>query len=54
MKLTDEWNQMTFTSMWHKHCWEDAACRRGMSLEEYIQDQQHLEEQSEVNNEGSK
>jgi hypothetical protein len=28
-----------FTSMWDKHCWGDAASRRGMSLEEYVRDE---------------
>jgi hypothetical protein len=46
-----------FTSMWDKHCAEHAACKRGMSLEEYIQDQKYqkyLEKKSEVNNKVSK
>jgi len=36
-----------FTSMWSKHCWGNAASRRGMSLEEYIQDELYYEQNPE-------
>ena len=35
-----------FTSMWDKHCWGDAASRRGMSLEEYVREA--LEEEERI------
>tara|TARA_R110002060_G_scaffold43008_1_gene54512 strand:- start:184 stop:369 length:186 start_codon:yes stop_codon:yes gene_type:complete len=37
-----------FTSMWGKHCLGDAASRRGMSLEEYIQEELYYEQNPEA------